>query len=528
MAKKRKGGKRATRTGAPATPPAAQPRASESRTAEPRTTEPRTIEPAFWFGFEVSWAKLALVRVVVFGVLAIDAVLQIRHSPRYGAGGFNVAQLPGLDAVGPTRVTHLIAELTTAYLFVLAACGIATRIVLPIATAIYAWLYFGSHLDSYQHHYLVALLLLLACFIPWQRPAGASPRTRVASWALRLVLVQIGIMYLWAAISKMSPAWLDGRTLGDQITGSMRHLADATIGIRRAARVVVGVELVLALTVWIPRAWPVALPLGLLLHVGILATGLEIGVFAWLMIALYLLVVPDRAWIWLAETPPARAVARGAAALALRLDGTAIWPALAIATALGIVLAAICRFDHALVVAVVLGLAMIVGSLVGRRAARRSSVAAIALAQVLAVGTWTAVDRATTVAADYYKFWGAVSRRFADPATAEAVYRRAIDVVPDEAHDHYQLAQLLLARGASDEGLAELHRTHELEPTRARSLVAEARWLAAHGRRPEAITRLGAAKVAEPAEPSVDVALRELSTAGAGAHAADTEDDDSR
>ena len=305
-------------TTAPAAPTAnaanAATRASGGRTAPAAPVAP-PAQPAFWFGFEITWAKLAVTRVVLFGLLALDALLQIRHAPRYGAGGFNVAQLPGLDALGPSRALYALGELANAYLFVLAACGVATRVVLPIATAIYAWLYFGSQLDSYQHHYLVALVLLLACFVPWQRPGHVAPATRIRSWALRLVLVELAIMYLWAAISKMNVTWLDGRTLAGQITGPLRHVVDATVGIRTASRLVVLVELALASTIWIRPAWRVAAPLGLMLHVGIVFSGLEIGLFAWLMVGIYVLVIPDGIWVWLAELPPVRALCRGAAVL---------------------------------------------------------------------------------------------------------------------------------------------------------------------------------------------------------------------
>src|SRR4051812_44910212 len=85
---------------------------------------PPAPEPRFWFGFEVSWAKLVVARVVIFGLLAIDALLAIRHAPRYGAGGFNVAQIPGLDGLGPTRNSYLVCELINAFLFTFAALGI--------------------------------------------------------------------------------------------------------------------------------------------------------------------------------------------------------------------------------------------------------------------------------------------------------------------------------------------------------------------------------------------------------------------
>src|SRR6185503_10785646 len=90
-------------------------------------------EPAFFFGFEVAWAKLVMVRVVFFMLLAYDALKQISHAPRYGAGGFNVAQLPGFDLIAPGRELYSVGQLISSYLLVLAACGVATRVVVPIA-----------------------------------------------------------------------------------------------------------------------------------------------------------------------------------------------------------------------------------------------------------------------------------------------------------------------------------------------------------------------------------------------------------
>lgn len=470
-------------------PPA--PIATSGRTTAPKP--PPVEQPAFWFGFEVAWAKLVVGRVVLFGLLAVDALLQIRHAPRYGAGGFNVAQVAGLDALGPTRTLYGIAELINGYLLTLAACGVATRLVLPVATAIYAWLYFGSQLDSYQHHYLVALVLLAACFVPWQRPAGATPSTPVRTWALRLVLVQLAIMYLWAAISKVNTAWLDGTTLGEQITGPLRSLIDATLGIRNASKLVVVGELALAATVWNRRTWRYAAPLGLAFHVGILFSGLEIGLFAWLMIGIYVFVVPDRVWTWLADTPPARAVRDVVRRIAV--PGGAQRIAWLGGVVLGTALAFACRFEHARAVAIVLAAAFVVGSV------RRASLAWLGAAHLFALATWLVVDRTSTVAIDYYRFWGGTSRRLGDSAAAERAYRELIAVAPDEGSAHYQLGKLLLARDAADDGLAELHDAERLEPQLARAFVLEARWLATHQRRPEALAKARAAAIAEPADP---------------------------
>ncbi len=461
-----------------------------------RVVAPTVPAPVFWFGYEVSWAKLVIARVVLFGLLALDALLQIRHAPRYGAGGFNVAQIPGLDALGPSRASYQIAQLISAYLLALAALGVATRYVLPCAAAIYSWLYFTSQLDSYQHHYLMALVLGIACFVPWQRPEGAQPGTMIRSWAVRLILVQLGILYLWAAISKMDAAWLDGRTLAGQITGPLRSLVDSSVGIKAAARFAIFTELVLAVTVWLRPTWFIALPLGLLFHAGILLSSLEIGLFAYLMLAMYVLVVPDRFWIVAGETPALRAVARVLGGL--RSDRDVITGITVVGgAAAGVGIAAISRFDHAVTVALALALVP-VALVVARRLRGRSGGSLAGIAHVVAIVVWLVVDRASTVAVDYYRFWGGTSRRLGDLESSERAYRKLVDIAPSDSNGHYQLGRVLLTRGQETEGLAELRVAQAEETAIARAYVAEAQYLASKGRTPEAIEKAREATYAEP------------------------------
>ena len=502
MAKKRKGGKPATRPTSPSTSPAAPTkRVAAPASANPTTKPPKVValpspEPTFWFGFDVAWAKIAVVRVVLFGLLAIDAILQIRHAPRYGAGGFNVAQIPGLDALGPTRALYEIAQLVSAYLFVLAALGVATRWVLPAVTGIYAWLYFTSQLDGYQHHYLVALVLGISCFVPWERRADAGPATPVRTWAVRLILVQLAILYLWAAISKMNAAWLDGRTLANQITGPLRELVDSSVGIKAAARFAIFAELTLALTIWIRPAWFIALPLGVLFHTGILLSGLEIGLFAWLMLGMYLLVVPDRAFVWAAEQKPVVAARRVLSQIKLEGDlATGIAVVGGAAAAIGVAL--LCRLDHALTVAIALALVPII-AVAARRLRGQRGGAFVGVAHLAAILVWIAVDRASTVAVDYYRFWGGSSRRLGDVESSERAYRRLTEIQPDEGQGHFQLGRLLLKRGEETEGLAELRRAQAEEPARARAYIAEAEYLTSKGRAAEAIEKAREATYAEP------------------------------
>jgi hypothetical protein len=491
---------------------------AEARTFKARASASRTVEieePAFWFGFEVSWAKLAVGRVVLFGLLACDAILQVRHAPRYDAGDFNVAQLPGLDWLAPGRGVFGFVELALSYLFVLIACGVATRVLVPIVATLYAWLYFSSQLDSFQHHYLVALVLLLACFVPWRRPTGVTATTSVRTWALRVLLIELAIMYLWAAISKMSSAWLDGHAMSTQITGPMHKLIDSTFGFRWTARITLVVELTLAATVWCKRTWWLAAPLGILFHLGIAFSGLEIGLFAWLMIGLYVFVIPDRIWIWLART-------LGALLPTSNIGVGVRWAIFGVGIGLSILMAIACRFEASLAIAIMFAVALLLVAIRGALGSNRADLVRLAVANVLAVATWCGVDRTTSVAVDYYRFWGGTARRFKDAARAEYAYRRVTQLAPELAPAHFQLGRLLIEREANDEGLEELHEAERVDGSNIRAYLYEARWLASHDRREEAIAK---AKVATFLVPSDTEAQGLLSSLTAGTALPPSRDD---
>jgi hypothetical protein len=347
----------------------------------------------------------------------------------------------------------------------------------------------------------VWLILLLSCFVPWQRPAGTPATTPVRSWALRLILIQLALLYFWAAISKMNGAWLDGAALSRQMFGPVRWLIDHTVHMTGAAVIVLVTELVLAATVWSKRTWWIALPVGIALHVGILATSLDIGLFAWLMLGLYTLVVPDRVWLFFARKLPSTRRITNA------FDGALQWILWIVAALTGVVLAAISNFDHGLPVGLVLLGVLVVVTFALRR---RVSIARLAVAHLLALGVWTAVDRASMTASDYYRLWGGSAKRLGDSQTSEYAYRRMTEVAPFEGGGHYQLGKLLLERNADDEAIAELHKAQWYEPTRARAYVAEARWLAAKGRKDEAIEKATIAVMTEPKDSDANALLDSL------------------
>jgi hypothetical protein len=362
----------------------------------------------------MSSAKLALARFAIFCVLAVDAVLQVNHAGRYGAGGFNVPHLPGLP--GPGREAYLFCQCAIACLASVVAVGAGGRLVPAALSLLYGWCYFGSQLDSYQHHYLVWLLITLWCFAPPPATLGASPPpaaappTAVRSSALRLILLQLAILYLWAAISKLDEKWIDGAALSQQIGGLLRELIDATVGIKVASRLVVVAELGLAATVWRARAWRWALPLGVGLHAAIAVSGLEIGVFAYLMLALYLLVVPEA---WLApvlRVAKWRPLASLRAALAAGHRGVA---AAFVLVAGGLLLAQRPPFSTGLPGALLITFVAVPALLTLRwqLAAVHRFATRLALAAALGLALLAAADRLAAVSVDYHRYWAGAARR---------------------------------------------------------------------------------------------------------------------
>ena len=421
-------------------------RARPKAAAPPRATAaPRR---SWWFDFELSREHLALFRFAFFFVLAVDAFLQISHAPRYGAGGFNVPHFGWLPLpVG--REAMLALDLVLMHLFVLAAFGVATRWIVPLAAALDAYSYFSSQLDSYQHHYLVVLLLVIASFVPWH-----SRDRYVKSWALRLLMVQIAIVYLWAVIAKLHPLWLDGTTLKAQVAKKWaRELIEGTVGYAGASWLIVLAELGLA-AAWILRRGPlIALAVGIGFHVGIELTGFRIGQFSYVMLALYLLMLPT-AKVRVPRLPDLSVKAAGGAFLAAFVVG-GLWWGLATVPVGAAVIA-------------VTGAVSIAAFALERRLA-------VAAAHLTACALGLTLSLATDQAVDYYRYWAGSARRLGNDAEMLAVYRELLEIAPGHGSANYYLGHGTLEAGELDRALEHFRRTQAAEPGKSRAFVGEAR-----------------------------------------------------
>jgi hypothetical protein len=479
---------RSSRRPAPAAPPvtaAADPAApAPPLIASPPPTRP-AVAAAGWglprgFDLDLPWSTWVLFRVVFFALHSVDAVLQLAHAPRYGAGGFNVSQLPFELVPAPTRAGLTFVYGLLAIVFALCAAGVALRVLVPLAAALYGYAYFVSQLDSYQHHYLMFLVLVVLAFVPsapTERPPGRPPRLR--SWALRLFLVQLGILYLWAAVAKVDPPWLDGTLLRWQIEGDLDpatpsragsalvRWAATTLGFGFLAHAILAVELVLAIAIWQRRWWYVALPLGVGLHAGIELVDLDIGLFSYFMIASYLLVAPERAL-----APLADAAARATAPLA-RLPILAVAGGGAVIATLGLLLVARHPLPLGGVAAVGAAIIVIAAAIAGRTGGVRAIAGRLA-AGAAAAAVIPLVLASTDVAQDHFRTWAGASRRLKLP-TERAAYEGLLAVEPSSDYAHYYLGHARPRRPVASTPRSRTSPPPSASaPTRERCYLAEA------------------------------------------------------
>ena len=247
----------------------------------------------FWFQAPPSWDRLAALRVAFFALFGLDLwVLMAPRSYRVGAGGFFVAQLAPLQEVlpAPQPAWFLFAYLVGGLLALRVAVGIAGRLTLPALTVLYGGAYYYSQQDGYQHHHLLAMMLLLCCFVPWERARWQAASQATRSWPLKLLYVQVSIVYLFTAVTKVDTWWLNGWALEQQVsTAWVRDglaSAGAWVGMGE-----LGPYAVIAHTVMIwqffvcaaflvPKLRPLACITGPLFHVLVEVIGLKIRWFS--------------------------------------------------------------------------------------------------------------------------------------------------------------------------------------------------------------------------------------------------------
>ena len=467
----------------------------------------------FWFDNEVLRSRLTTFRVVVFGMLAFDMwMLMFVHAPRYGLGEFNVSHVPALDGVLPVPTPALVGVLylVGGFLALRVALGMATRRSLYALTAIYGGVYFWSQADSYQHHYLLSLVLLLCCFLPLEALPGldgepASKARHVRSWAAKLIYVEVSIVYFYTAITKTTHYWLDGWALDRiiQTDGMRAFLAGwaETFGTSDlgpyafTAHAIMFWQYFVAAAFLVPKLRPVACITGPLFHVMVEVIDLKIGWFSYYMIGLYYILLFPDPWFLAVARPVGRLIAPLGATFRRLIRPRPVDPraALLLAGAAGVVTLTVVWLGLPIagrgLLAASLGVIValtVVPQIAGvpHHAVLRAGV------QVAGVLALVVALRGSDALYDYHRYWAGELKR-----------RSHLN----EAAEHYELASSLKLTGpARSFALAELYE-HMGRPDDARRAFVEGLRRSPDDRRGRAgLARLDARAPAGPArvEPS--------------------------
>lgn len=436
-------------------------------------SNPGALWNRYWHDFAIHPLRMVAIRIAFFGLLAFDLwVMFMEHAPRYGAGGMNATQFAWLDAIAPLPWTGIVSAgwLLGGFLAARAALGVAVRQSAVLLALIYGGIYLWCQADSYQHHYLIALLLGIVAFIPetaWharfsgERTAEGAAPTDARSWAIRMIYVQFALVYFWTGFTKIDPVWLSGDTLR-MLTASAENQVLMTkaaelVGTTRdgiytlgAWSVMIG-ELVVGFFFLWRRLWTLALITAPWFHVGVEVIGFDIELFSYYMIALDLiLLAPRRLFVW---------IELGGAAVGRRLTPwkarlTRWPPSLTAARAVGGACAAItlalaiqAPYYGAGGAAATAAVLCLLATLPGR------AVLPIGLAHVFAAGALWAAAAFSSAPYDYYRLWGGDLKRRGETDLAIEMYRRANAVEPGPARLR-QLGELLEEKGLFDEARA--------------------------------------------------------------------------
>jgi len=259
----------------------------------------------FWFESEFLVSRLRIFRTVFFMLLAFDLwALHLPHASRYGAGNFNVPHMAFLQFFTPDPWVYGLLYLISGFFCFLLAFGFYRSWILICLCFLYNFIYFSSQLDSYQHHYLMGLILFYFIFFPKEvMDSKKRAKVKVKSFAAKLIYLQVCIVYFFTALTKTDPFWLNGWALNQIIQDG--HLRDLLLNGSRvfgnneiflfslSAWIIMLWQFFVSLAFIIPRLSVLACLSGPIFHILVELIGLQIGWFSYYMIGIYYILLID-------------------------------------------------------------------------------------------------------------------------------------------------------------------------------------------------------------------------------------------
>jgi hypothetical protein len=269
---------------------------------------------------EVDARSVALARIVIGVAVLLKLAGGVRILGRLvEPTTIRVPMVQGLPAPTPAIVSTLLVLWAVAGLCFLA--GWRTRTAGVLLTLVLAVLLVLDQQTYSNHLYLLALavglLTVAGSGAAWSLDARGRRRAVVPAWPVFLLQAQTSLVYAFAALSKLTTDYLSGLALAPYVPF---QTGVALIGFPATAIIVlllswaaIPAEIVLAIYLWSPRRRAGAALLGVILHLGMVATmyrmRFDLAVFAVVMWGLYLLFLgPD---VLSRQTPGHRTMSRG-------------------------------------------------------------------------------------------------------------------------------------------------------------------------------------------------------------------------
>jgi vitamin K-dependent gamma-carboxylase len=101
------------------------------------------------------------------------------------------------------------------------AIGLYYRLSLGLFTVLWAGTYFMQKTVYNNHHYLLLLLFIFMMIVPANAYASVDSRLNpkikrysMPAWCIYIFVLQIAIVYFYAAVAKLYPDWMNGRYPG--------------------------------------------------------------------------------------------------------------------------------------------------------------------------------------------------------------------------------------------------------------------------------------------------------------------------
>lgn len=174
---------------------------------------------------------------------------------------------------------------------------------------------YGNAIAQWNHHHVYLLLsaTVLLAFTPCdrsyavdryravrqaERTGGPRPTERGLLWGQRLMVLQLGALYFWAAVDKSDWAWVSGQRLEQILTWTysgrpLEVLLERPLLLAVLSAVVLIAEYGLAVGIFVRRWARVVVPVGLALHAAFYLL-LPVSTYSVTMMVLYLAILdPD-------------------------------------------------------------------------------------------------------------------------------------------------------------------------------------------------------------------------------------------